>query len=213
MNPNDEIREAILRHLYDRQRTGLGIKSAEVGISDLKKAMKALGIDGREAVSNLNYLVDGGWILPRTKSYKVRTRGGVDISQEQTKFKISDKGVNHFEGSSEFQAPRRAADINITNVQGVVQIGDHNVVNSHYQDLFRSLDLLGNEVRKSAQLTDQEKLNYQAEIDTISSQLAKQSPNTSIISTAWAGLVGLATLNGVASFFQRVQQLIQPLTG
>jgi len=186
--------------------------SAEIGIMDLRRAMKALGYDAQDVTSNLNYLVDTGWVLARTRSYKVHTTKGVDIDQDQTSYKISDIGVNHFEGASEFQVPRRASVVSITNVQGIVQIGDHNVA-SQYQDLFRSLDLLGNELSKSAQLTQEEKLNYQAEIDTINSQLAKPAPNKSILSQAWAGMAGLATVEGLASFFERVQGLIQPLTG
>ena len=213
MNPNDAIREQILKFLYDRHRAARGMKGAEVGIRDLKRHMKGLSFGETDVVSNLKYLIDTEHVVESRREYSVPTKTGIYLAQEQIKFRISDKGINHFEGPSQFQASRALTGINITNVRGITVIGDRNFVNYQYGDLFRSLDLLGEEVRKSAQLTDEEKLNYQAEIETIKSQLAKPSPNRSIIREAWAGLAALATVEGVAQFVDRVTHLIGPLVG
>jgi hypothetical protein len=208
---SDDIREHILRFLYDKQRTGRGVRSGEVGIRQLKQALKGLGIGGTDVASNLNFLIDAGWVLEKRRTYTVATKKGINIPQEQVKYKVSDKGVIHFEGPSRFQPTRATAGINVTNIQGITVIGDGNLVNYLYGDLFRSLDLLGEEVRKSAQLTDEEKLNYQAEIETIKSQLGKPTPNRSIVREAWSALGALATVGGVTQFFERVAHLIAPL--
>jgi hypothetical protein len=101
--------------------------------------------------------------------------------------------------------------INITNIQGVTVIGEGNYVHSQYSDLYQSLDLLGEGIRQADRLSDEAKLNYQAEIETIKSQLLKPNPDRSILKTAWNALKGVATVGGVMSALEKVRALIQPL--
>ncbi|MCJ7425217.1 hypothetical protein MUP01_13260 [Candidatus Bathyarchaeota archaeon] len=101
--------------------------------------------------------------------------------------------------------------INITNIQGVTVIGEGNYVHSQYSDLYQSLDLLGEGIRQADRLSDEAKLNYQAEIETIKSQLLKPNPDRSILKTAWNALKGVATVGGVVSALEKVRALIQPL--
>ena len=211
MNPNDVIREAVLRFLYDKQRKGRGIHSGEMGIREIRQEMKSLGHKSNAVTSNMNFLIDGGWILEKKRAYTVTTPRGINIPQEQVKYKISDKGVSYFEGPSKFQASRATAGINITNIRGVTVVGDGNVVQNQYSDLFNALDLLGDALRKSDSVTDDEKLSYQADIETLKSQLSKPVPNSSIVGAAWASIVALANIEGLAQFVERVEGLIGAL--
>ena len=132
--------------------------------------------------------------------------------QKQTKqyYKISDVGINYFEGPSKFQRISKSfSGINITNVQGVTVVGDQNiVVNTQYLDLYRKLSLLSEAVRGSAQLSDREKLEYVMEIETIKDQLAKLSPDKNIIRLAWEKLKPLAKVAGIITFFKQVAEAI-----
>lgn len=102
--------------------------------------------------------------------------------------------------------------IEITNVQGITVVGDQNVVvNTQFLDLYRRLSLLSEAVRNSSQLSDEEKLNYTKDIDTIKDQLSKPSPDKRIIKLVWEKLKPLATLAGIASFFIQVAKLIGSL--
>jgi hypothetical protein len=77
--------------------------------------------------------------------------------------------------------------------------------------LYRGLNLLDEEIRRSDQFSDEQKLNYRAEIETIKSQLAKPEPNRGILKSAWEGLKALATVGGVVGLFLQVKTLIEPL--
>jgi hypothetical protein len=63
-------------------------------------------------------------------------------------------------------------------------------------------------VRKSDQFSDETKLNYAKDIDTIKDQLSKSLPNKSVIKLVWEKLQPLATVVGIATFFKQVAELI-----
>lgn len=90
-------------------------------------------------------------------------------------------------------------------------IGDRNFVYNQYGDLYRNLVLLDEEICKSDRFSDEQKLNYRAEIETIKSQLAKPHPNRGILKSAWEGLKALATVSSVMALFLRIKALIEPL--
>jgi len=73
------------------------------------------------------------------------------------------------------------------------------------------LSLLSEAIRKSDRLSDEEKLNYVKDIDTIKDQLSKPSPDKGIIKLAWEKLQPLATVAGIVSFFRQVAELIESL--
>lgn len=66
MNPNDEIRNQILRWFYDRNvnaTSQYGKNGSAIKISDVKKGLKdGNGLRQQEVVSNLTYLIDKEWI-------------------------------------------------------------------------------------------------------------------------------------------------------
>ena len=206
----DEIREAVLRFFYDAHKTARSLKRSRMKISVIKKNLKEQELTEQEIISNLNYLIQTGWILKEAERYQVRTKKGI-IDTKIEYYKISDKGIDHFEGASSFQRIHPPTGINITNIQGVTVVGDGNIVNTKYSDLYRNLSLLSEEIMKSVLFTDEEKLNYYAEINTIKSQLSKTLPDNRIIAKAWEKLKPLAKVAGIVSFFEKVKLLVELL--
>ncbi len=207
---DDEIREHVSRYLHERHKRARSAKSAAPKIGEIKSALKGLGVKQHRIVTNLLYVVQAGWAEVKTQAYIIQ-RGGKSVQVASTTYLISNRGIDKLEGPSKFQAVDRLAGINITNVQGVTVVGEGNVVDAKFELLFRHLDLLGAEIRSSDRLADREKLSYQAEIDTMKSQLMKPEPDRSIIATAWDSLKSVATLSGVATAIDRVRPFIENL--
>jgi hypothetical protein len=210
---NDEVRKAILEFLYKIHKGARSLRSARVSMGALKNGLKKIGLKEQEIVNNLDYLIQSHWITVETEESEFKTPKGFIRKQKKEYYKISDIGINYFEGPSEFQRVEKSiSGINITNIQGVTVIGDQNiVVNTQYRDLYKSLSLLSEVVRNSSQLSDLEKLNYVMEIETIKNQLSKPLPDENIVKLAWEKLKPLATVSGIVSFFQQVNELIRGL--
>jgi hypothetical protein len=69
MNPNDNRRDKILRFLYDRHQKAQGISATPIGIQDLRREMKnQYRMKQSEVASNLDYLIQVGWVRPEVKS-------------------------------------------------------------------------------------------------------------------------------------------------
>lgn len=197
MNENDIVREEILKYLYNLSKQA---KTLDKSKANERMVILALHdkYDRSIIISNLLYLIQAGWV----KQEKI---------SKIPYFIINTPGVNHFEGPSSFQKSQWVTGINVTNIQGVTVIGDNNYVKQEFGDLYRSLDLLKGEIGKSAQLSDEDKLEYQSEIETIKNQLAKKAPNKTILTQAWQALSTLATIDGVSGFHQSVESLISGL--
>jgi len=209
---NDAIRKMILQYLYEVHQNARSLKSARVPMKKLKQDLKSLGLKEREIVSNLDYLIQTGWVIVDSEETEFKTPKGFVKKSAKEFYKISDAGIAYFEGSSEFQKLSKSfMGINITNVQGVTVVGDQNVVNVGYVDLYRGLSLLSEAVRNCSQLSDAQKLEFVSEIETIKDQLAKQSPDRSIVKLAWEKLKPLATVSGVVTFFKQVAEAIAAL--
>lgn len=212
MNANDEMRDKILRFLYERHKTTKGITKIPIGIRDLQSEMKSCyAMKQQEVSSNLDYLIQAGWVRAVVKERSFTTRGGMELSQEQTKYKISEIGINHLEAGSVFKAPESQSGINITNIQGVTVIGNGNVVNTHFTDLSRAIDELDKAIAKSPELGDAQKLDAAADLSTIRSQIAKQNPNKPIVAAAWQSLQGIATIASLCGAAHKVGVLIASL--
>jgi hypothetical protein len=207
---NDEIRDTILRFLFLRHKKSRSVSGAGIKSREIKQELKEEGLSEQEIASNLYYLIQSGWVDEERRTFPL-SKGGKTIRAEAVSYRITDKGINHFEGPSKFQRIQKLTGINVTNIQGVTVIGDGNYVYNQYSNLYRSLDLLGEEIRRTDRLSDEEKLNYQAEIETIKSQLLKQNPDRNILRTAWNALKVVATIGSVVSVFEKVKALIEPL--
>src|ERR1700722_20581479 len=98
MNADDEIRDQIIRFLYERHKSSKSIAKLPIGIRDLQSEMKSsYGLKQHQVSSNLDYLVQAGWVKEVVKERNFTTSSGMELSQEQVKYKISAVGINHFE--------------------------------------------------------------------------------------------------------------------
>jgi hypothetical protein len=211
LNPNDDKRDKILRFLYERHKHSRGIAKIPIGIRDLQSEMKKRYLlPQQEVSSNLDYLVQVGWVREVIRERSITTKTGMELSQEQIKYKISDIGINHLEAGTLFKNISNS-NINITNIQGVTIIGDGNVVNNEYTDLFRLLDVIEKEIGTSEKLNDVQKLDAAGDTSTIKTQIAKKNPNKTIIATAWSSLKVLATLAGATDAALKIEEIIKAL--
>jgi hypothetical protein len=209
MNLNDDRRDKILRFLYERHQAAKGITAIPIGILDLRREMKKLhGMKQSEVASNLDYLIQVGWVKPEVKSRSFVTALGMVQPREQTKNKISEVGINHLEAASIFKKPQAASQVNITNVKGVTVVGDGNLVNANFTELSRVLDDLDQAIDTCRELTDEQKLDAAGDITAIRAQVAKKNPNPSAIRGAWEGLKALPVLGNAAEAVAKVAKLL-----
>jgi hypothetical protein len=212
MNADDDARDKIVRFLYERHKTTRGITKIPIGIRDLQTAMKSShALKQHEVSSNLDYLIQVGWVKEVIKERSFKTPGGMELSQEQIRYKISDVGINHLEAGTTFRRPDSSKHVNITNVHGVTVVGDGNVVNTEFTDLSRALDGLDAAISESLALSDAQKLDAAGDLSTIRTQISKQHPNHDIIGTAWKSLESIATIATVTDAAHKVGVLLAGL--
>lgn len=206
---SDEVREVILNFLYDVHKKARSRNKIRIAPRKLKTELKKRGLSEREIVSNLDYLIQTGWAKAEIEEIEFKTPRGFIRKVRREYYKISDVGINYFEGPSKFQRVEKSfLGINLTNIGNITVIGNI-VVNTQYVDLYRDLSHLSDLVRASTQLSDEEKLNYAMEIETIKNQLSKPAPDRDIIRLAWEKLKVLATVAGISSFFEKLAKLIE----
>jgi hypothetical protein len=211
-NPNDAIRDAILRYLYDRHQHARGPKGVAVQISELQSAMKERGIARKEVNSNLDYLIQKGWIREVVTSRRFTTPGGTQVERPTTTYKISDVGIDLMESASAFKRDDLSGRANVTNIHGVTVIGTDNVVvNTQYSDVYRALDDLEAAVSESTELDDANKLSALADLEGLKAQLAKPTPNRAVVAQLWSGIEKVVVAGGLAELLHRASQLIAPL--
>lgn len=212
-NPNDIIRDAILRHLYKLHSSARGPKGVGTKIRDLHRAMKQKGIGQQQVNSNLDYLVQKGWVREVVTPRSYTTRHGTTQQSEVRTYKISDIGIDRLETASVYRREERLSGINITNIQGVTVIGDKNVVNVEYSDLYWALDELQEAVSASGNLSDEDKLNVTADVESLKTQLSKPAPNRAIIGQLWSGIDKVISIAGLVGLGLKIAELMRPLTG
>jgi len=201
----------MLRYFYDRNKnatSAMGKKGVAAKISDVKADLKAKhGLSQQEVQSNLTYLLSQGWVedVPITK--EVRARGGTLIPSTTTYYRITAVGIDKIEGPGEFTMDKfHGIKIEATG-QNIITVGDGNQVDAKYGNIGEALAELRKAVTHS-EASEADKLAYVADIDTIQSQLAKPSPNKSIVAAAWEAVKGAAALNGCASLVLSVGNLL-----
>lgn len=196
MSRDDEVKEAILQHLYTTYKEALSTNRARLNERQIVHALMDK-YSREEIVSNLLHLLDIGWI----KTQKV---------EKVSYYLVKDKGIKHFEASSSiFQKSNFLSGVNITNINGVTIVGNNNVVRQEFVELYKNLDILKEKIGESEVLSDTDKVDYKSDIETIKSQLAKQKPDKGIIKQAWSGLSAVATLEGVIQFYQAAEHFIK----
>jgi len=217
MNPNDQIRQQLLQCFYDRNRNAtsrMGKKGSAVRISDARRELKErYGLKQQQVMANLTYLIDNGWVKTLDVEKTVKVKGGT-VPQVTTFYEITAKGIDKIEGGSQFEPKERYAGINVRATgKNIITLGDGNVVNARFSELHTLLNELKERITQSADLDEGEKLDLAVDVESIKDQLAKASPNKTIVGQLWAGLQKLATISGAADAFHKVAPYIDGLLG
>ena len=93
----DEIREDILRFFYDTHKSASSPKQIRLKITDVKRGLKAMGISGKEAMTNIDYLIEGGWIKKEVETKQIPTPKGGVYPAATSYYKASNKTIDHLQ--------------------------------------------------------------------------------------------------------------------
>lgn len=202
---NNEPRRIILQYFYDRNQNATsarGKKGFAVKISDIRKELKAsYDLSQQVVMSNLNYLISQGWVDEITIEKSVPLRTGTVVPQSTSFYKITAAGIDKIEGPGEFTTDKfKGIRIEATG-QNIITVGDGNQVNAKFQDAASALVELKEALLASRTVSEARKLDLVSDIDTIQSQLAKETPSRSIISAAWDTL---RKLGGIAELVEKI---------
>ncbi|MGD0597561.1 MAG: hypothetical protein ABSA64_08595 [Sedimentisphaerales bacterium] len=216
IRPNNEIRRLMLQYFYDRNKnatSSMGKKGSAVKISDIKAELKSQhSLNQQEVQSNLTYLLSQGWVEEKKVEKQIRARGGTIIPSTTNYYQITAAGIDKIEGPGEFTMPKfEGINIHATG-HNIITLGDGNQVNAQYSDLGQALVELRKAITQS-EVSEDQKMSFVADIDTIESQLAKTQPNRSIIMSAWDAVKAAAAINGCSALVAKVGGLIAGFLG
>lgn len=211
---SNDIRTIMLRYFYDRNKNATSARGKHgfaIKISDIRKELKASpGLSREEVVSNLNYLISQGWIAEEQVAKSVPLPSGTIIPQATAYYKITAAGIDKIDGPGEFTMDRfKGIKIEATG-QNIITVGDGNQVNARYSEAAGALIDLRQTLVQSTLLTEAQKLDAVADIDSIQSQLVKPDPNRSVIKGAWEGIKRFETILGIAEKIGTVAGLLAP---
>jgi hypothetical protein len=212
---NDEIRRIILQYFYERNRQATSVRGkrgSAATISTIRAELKAQhGLSVQEVMSNLRYLISQGWVEETKVEKQVPLPTGTVVPQATSYYAITAAGIDKIEGPSEFtRNPFHGINIQATG-QNIITVGDGNQVNAVFRDVGQALSELAEQIRQSTEFTEEQKLEYVADIQSMQAQLAKPQPNRSVLRSIWSGLQALATIQGVAGALERVSMVLGPL--
>ena len=211
---NNEIRTIILQYFYDRNKgatSARGKKGYSIKIMDIRKELKKdHDLSQQEILSNLNYLLSQGWVEEDKVEKSVPLPTGTVIPQSTSFFKITAAGIDKIEGPGDFTMDKfKGIKIEATG-QNIITVGDGNQVNAKYSDAAGALVDLKQALLQSTSITESQKLDVVADIDSIQSQLAKANPNRNVIQGAWEAVKKLETVLGLADKVGKVAALLAP---
>jgi hypothetical protein len=134
---DDQIREIILRYLYQRNRNATSRRGKSTGaavtISVMRADLKAShGLTVQQIHSNLTYLENQGWVQDHPVTKSVMTSSGV-IPSTTSFFIITAPGIDRIGGPGVFARDRfDGIKIEATG-QNIITLGDGNQVNAQFQ--------------------------------------------------------------------------------
>jgi hypothetical protein len=127
VNPHDAIRESLIRCLYDVRTKARSPKTTAIGIKELNKLMKARGCSQQEvAQSPVPHRAGLRDRVVESRSFTTAT--GTQQPSQSVTYRLSALGVDQIEKPSLYEREPVPASVNITNVNGVTQVGNGNVV-------------------------------------------------------------------------------------
>ena len=203
MNSNDETRRQVLQYFYDRNANATsrtGKRGSAVNVSDVKRELKGIhGLSQQQVMSNLTYLIDMGWVKTFDVEKQVGTKGGTTVPSSVTWYEIAAAGIDKIDGESEFTPPSRFAGVNISATgTNVITMGDGNLVNLDHRELHAELNTLRDLLAGSDDISEVDKLNLVADIESLKDQLAKPAPNPTVVQALWSGIEKAAAVAGMA---------------
>jgi hypothetical protein len=211
-NPNDQIRGEILQYLYDIHSKSRSPKTASAKISEINQGMKTTyGYKQNQVSCNLDYLVQEKYVVENREPRSFRTRAGTVQNSEQITYKISSVGINRLEKASLYKAPALGGLVNISNVNGVVVVGDGNVVNSTYTEAANLLGDLRRFVAENDQMEEEHKISMLSDLDAMTMQMQKPKPDPKILNMLWTSAKTLATMNGAITLVQHLDHVFKGL--
>lgn len=202
---SDEIRESILQALYRIHTSARSRDSQLTGIRDLAAEVRKIHPEVKEhlVAANTTFLVQNGFVeeIEKENYFAKKNFGGAKPS---IKYRLSREGLAYFEHGSKFDKSSVFAGIgDITGDGNIVIVGNRNSVtslaSSQYEEGHRLAEDLRRRVNALGELSDDQKISIQADLETIKSQLAKQTPDTEILQKARENLASLADIAAVAS--------------
>ena len=207
----DDHKQNILDTLNHFRQFARSISGITVGIRDIQRyAKEHFEMKQPEVAASLDYLIQHGWVEEIRKE-RTFTRGRTTIPTSQSKYKLSATGISLYDSDSRFNSLNRYSGINIENIGGVVVVGNNNVVNNKYRDLYTNLDGIEKKIKLTEQLPNEKKLDAVADIQTIKDQLSKDEPNKSIVSTAMDAIRVAADVAGAIDLWERATKVIKNL--
>jgi hypothetical protein len=161
-------------------------------------------------MSNLNYLLSHRWVEEDMVEKSVPLPTGTVIPQSTSYYKITAAGIDKIEGPGEFTMDKfKGIKIEATG-QNIITVGDGNQVNAEYRDAAGALVDLKQALLESTFITETQKLDVVADIDSIQSQLAKAKPNRTVIQGAWDAIKKLDTVLGLGDKVSTVATFLAP---
>lgn len=206
MITEDSIREKILEALFSVHNKARGRDSQLAGIRELAQEVKKgiPEIKENQVAANATFLVQNGFIEEvEVKNFFAQSKFG--NSKPSYKYRLSREGLAYFEHGSKFDKSNTFAGIgDIAGNGNYIIIGNQNsitsITNSQYSDGHRLAEDLRRRVNALGELSDDQKIAVQGDLETIKSQLAKQNPDRGIIEKAKENLGFLADVATVAPF-------------
>jgi hypothetical protein len=204
----DDIRELILKFLYEKRKKARSLEKIGATITEIKKALKEHGIKESEIVANLDFLIKNGLIKEvRRKRYLPRQKFEV----ETVRYELSDVGLHYFEPPSKFDFVEKFSGLVFENIKdSIIVVGHGNVVYYKFGELYSLLEELKLQILLS-NLPEEKKLEYIADIETIKAQIAKAKPDKNIIERVLERLKDLSVIS--SSFAILIEKIYKFLFG
>ena len=182
---NEEIREAILRVLYDQHKTARGIKGVSLGFkqiySKVRNQLKPKKVKQQDLSHNLDYLIQSGWVVKEEQKTYIKN---LRMPGSKNVYKISDEGIRRMEPMTEFMPINSPySGINIQAIKSAVVIGNNNIVSNNpmFEEILPKLNELEKIIKSTKELSEEAKLNLVNDLKSLEFQAAKSNPDKKII--------------------------------
>jgi hypothetical protein len=208
----DEIREIILRYLYDRNANATSRRGKSTGAAITIRVMRAdlkasHGLTAPEVHSNLAYLESQGWVEDRPLAKTFTTRRGGVVPAATSYYIITAAGIDRTGGPSMFTRDRFVGIRIEATGQNIITLGDGNQVDARFQALGESLAELRDAITSSTGLDESQKMELVVDVDTLQMQLARSTPDRNLVSRLWEGINRAASVAGLTEDAARVGDL------